>query len=162
MKKKLLALILGMAMVLSMTACGGSDDAAADQPASTGNEAAAQAADPAAEVEYLTGALSILTGAEERLTAEYNVDDMDATIAMITELSQTTGNLYLEMSDMQWSDENAELAQAVYDAAFNFNQTTVKYVAGLQAEDEATVEEGAAFFETYMTDMDTALTLLGV
>ena len=50
MKKKHVALLLSMAMVLSLTACGGSDAPAADEtPAQSSDDAAASTEDTAAE-----------------------------------------------------------------------------------------------------------------
>ena len=60
MKKKLLATILSAAMVLGLTACGGSTEQAAASAADTATEATTEEAAPAAEaVDYGTGEIKI-------------------------------------------------------------------------------------------------------
>lgn len=60
MKKKLLATILSAAMVLGLTACGGSTEQAAAPAADTATEATTEEAAPAAEaVDYGTGEIKI-------------------------------------------------------------------------------------------------------
>ena len=53
--KKLIAMLLALVMVLSLTACGGRTEAPAEQPAASNNEAAAPADNGGFEADAVVG-----------------------------------------------------------------------------------------------------------
>ena len=117
MKKKLVAVTLGMMLVFSMTACGGSDADSADAPAQTEQAEANEGAEDAGTDEEVTVEEGTEVNADDEFTL-WNVVPAETPEIVNTTWSISGGNFEGEEMDQEQLDATLEMYGGQLDFVF--------------------------------------------
>ena len=117
MKKKLVAVTLGMMLVFSMTACGGSDADSADAPARTEQAEADEGAEDAGTDEEVTVEEGTEVNADDEFTL-WNVVPAETPEIVNTTWSISGGNFEGEEMDQEQLDATLEMYGGQLDFVF--------------------------------------------
>lgn len=114
MKKKLLALMLCMAMVLSMTACGGKDSGSED----TGSE---ESEETSSDVEYIKDKGTLVVGITDFAPMDYK-DDSGEWIGFDADMAKLVAEdlgVEVEFVEIDWDNKIMELDSKNIDVVWN-------------------------------------------
>lgn len=136
--KKIWALLLAMAMVLSLAACGNKDEAPADtqEPANAEEPANEPAAD--SDVAYVQGKGTLVVGITDFNPMDYKEDGSDEWIGFDADMAKAFAEslgVTAEFIEINWDNKAMELETKGIDAVWN-GMTLTKEVTSLMGTSE--------------------------